>query len=346
MQCWIRDRRFLVIALKNVALGTMLLGLLVVRASAAPLSTGVSGDWQWWSQLYSSPVTSTWDPSQFALSFYGPPGRTLVPTTPNPVPASPPSTQLLATTFGAASPAPAVSTPPASAPVADAYINLGAGPYPLESRITTGNAQPWYDSAPVTGFFGGQQPNAQQISAFTSTVLQRVEQAFQKSGVSVNLTTDPSVTAAHTLSLVSNTTSNTNPGVIGMTQIGGSGFSFVDQEARSAQSLDQLEWIVAHNISHELMLAFGVGENYDQTGQYIDARNANWSMMVDPNASFSTGAAQALDAALSSSHTVSTEAQGAQLLQAQSVPEPTTLVGWALALSAGWLIRRKRSGSP
>ena len=67
-----------------------------------------------------------------------------------------------------------------------------------------------------------------------------------------------------------------------MTHMGGSGFSFIDQEAKSAQSLDQLEWIVAHNVSHELMLAFGVGENYDQTGNYIDARNANWSMMVAP----------------------------------------------------------------
>ena len=45
-----------------------------------------------------------------------------------------------------------------------------------------------------------------------------------------------------------------------MTQVGGNGFSFIDQIAPSAHSLDQLEWIVAHNISHELMLAFGVPE--------------------------------------------------------------------------------------
>ena len=58
-----------------------------------------------------------------------------------------------------------------------------------------------------------------------------------------------------------------------------------------AQNLDQLEWIVAHNLSHELMLAFGVGENYDHTGNYIDAPVANWAMMTSPNATFSPAAA-------------------------------------------------------
>ncbi len=168
-------------------------------------------------------------------------------------------------------------------------------PLPLESTITTGNAQPWYNSSQIASFFGGQ-PSAQQVASFDNVVMQRVEQTFQQSGVPLTLTLNSTDPATHTLSLVSNTTSNTTPGVIGMTQIGGSGFSFIDQEAQSAQSLDQLEWIVAHSISHELMLALGVGENYDQTGNYIDARNANWAMMVDPNATFSQAAAQALQA--------------------------------------------------
>ena len=129
-----------------------------------------------------------------------------------------------------------------------------------------------------------------------------------------------------------------------MTQIGGSGFSFVDQEAKSAQTLDQLEWIVAHNISHELMLSFGVGENYDQTGNYIDARNANWAMMVDPNASFSQAASQALQAALASNSTGSTNMQGAQVIDGQSVPEPTTVACWLVGLSAAALMRRKLIG--
>ena len=193
--------------------------------------------------------------------------------------------------------------------MANAFVNLGASPYPLASQITTGNAQPWYNSSQIAGFFGGQQPNAQQISAFNSAVMQRVEQTFQLSGVSVNLTTDPSVAAAHTLSLVSNTTSNTNPGVIGMTQVGGSGFSFIDQQAKSAGSLDQLEWIAAHNISHELMLAFGVGEKYDQTGNFVDARNATWAMMTSPDSTFSQAAAQALTLAITSNSAVTTGLQ-------------------------------------
>ena len=126
-----------------------------------------------------------------------------------------------------------------------------------------------------------------------------------------------------------------------MTQLGASGFSFIDQEAKSAQSLDQLEWIVAHNISHELMLSFGVGENYDQTGNYIDARNANWSMMVDPNATFSQAAAQALNSAMSSSTTTTSTIQGAQVLN--PVPEPTTVAFWLAGLSAA-LMRRKLFG--
>ena len=40
-----------------------------------------------------------------------------------------------------------VSTPAASSGPVDAFINLGTGPYPLAGDITTGNAQPWYDSS-------------------------------------------------------------------------------------------------------------------------------------------------------------------------------------------------------
>jgi hypothetical protein len=184
------------------------------------------------------------------------------------------------------------------------------------------------------------------VASFDNVVMQRVEQTFQQSGVPITLTLNSTDPAAHTLSLVSNTASNTTPGVIGMTQIGGSGFSFIDQGAQSAQTLDQLEWIVAHNISHELMLAFGVGENYDQTGNYIEARNANWAMMVDPNATFSQAAAQALQAALSSSNpTGTTGVQAAQVIGSQAVPEPTTVACWLAGLSAAALMRRKLIGT-
>ena len=212
----------------------------------------------------------------------------------------------------------------------DAFINLGAGPYPEESTITTGNAQPWYNSSQISGFFGGQ-PTAAQQASFDTAVLQNVQQAFSQSGVPITLTDDPTVAAAHTLSLVSNTASSTLSDAIGMTEVGKSGFSFIDQIAPNAQNLDQLEWIVAHNLSHELMLAFGVGENYDHTGNYLDAPMANWAMMTNPNATFSTAAAQAL---LNQNLGNQPAPIAEQFESTQSVPEPTTLLLWGLVGTA------------
>lgn len=321
-------------AFKYLALSGLICGLLVPSAFAAPIAS-TSGEWWWWSPAYASSATSNWAPDQFANSFYGPSATSASGTAP-----VFPSDYVPNTTTAAAVLAPTLAT----SQVADANVNLGSSPYPLESTITTGNAQPWYNSSQIASFFGGQ-PNAQQVAAFDNVVMQRVEQTFQQSGVPITLTLNSTAPAAHTLSLVSNTTSNTIPGVIGMTQIGGSGFSFIDREAKFAQSLDQLESIVAHNISHELMLAFGVGENYDQTGNYIDARNANWAMMVDPNATFSQAAAQALEAALSSNSTATTGVQDAQVIEPQAVPEPTTVAFWLAGLSAAALMRRKLIGT-
>ena len=326
-------------ALKNLALGILVWQLLGISAQAAPMS-GTTGNWAWWWSSDPSSVTSQWTPNQLATAFYGPSGSSTASSQTSQ------NTQVFsAATSAVASPPPvsysssSVATTTTSTPMVNAFLNLGNGPYPLASQITTGNAQPWYDSSQISSFFGGQ-PNSQQIAAFDSTILQRVQQTFQQSGVNVSLTTDPTVLAAHTLSLVSNTGSNTVPGVIGMTQIGASGFSFIDQIAKSAQSLDQLEWIVAHNISHELMLSFGVGENYDQTGNYIDARNANWSMMTDPSATFSSAAAQAIQAALANQQTATSGTLGAQEI-VQPVPEPTTILVWAFGLSTAFFLRRK-----
>ncbi len=262
-------------AFKYLALTGLICGLLAPSAFAAPIAS-TSGDWWWWLPAYASSATSNGTPNQFANSSSG-------------------TAPVFLSNYVPDTSAAGLAPTPATPLVADANLNLGSGPYPLESTITTGNAQPWYNSSQIASFFGGQ-PSAQQVASFDNAVMQQVAQTFRQSGVPIALTLNSTDPAAHTLSLVSNTTSNTTPGVIGMTQIGGSGFSFIDQEAQSAQSLDQLEWIVAHSISHELMLALGVGENYDQTGNYIDARNANWAMMVDPNATFSQAAAQALQA--------------------------------------------------
>jgi MYXO-CTERM domain-containing protein len=242
--------------------------------------------------------------------------------------------------------APAPTSQPSSGG-ANAFINFGAGPYPDGNWIASGNPQAWYNSPEVAALFGGT-PTAAQQTAFTSTVLQLTEQTFSKSGISVNLTTNPSVPAAHTLSVVSNSSSVPFPSAIGTTQLGGSGFSFIDQEAQVSSSVGQLELILAHNIAHELMLAFGVPEKYDQTGNYIDATNANWSMITNPNATFSPAAAQAINQALQSANSAGGDSSLAQYVNLHPAPEPATFVAWGfglLALAAGPRLRRKRHGA-
>jgi hypothetical protein len=237
--------------------------------------------------------------------------------------------------------APAFQAPAAPAPMADAFVNLGTGPYANAGSLTTGNAQPWYNSSGVANLFGGSISSAQQAQ-FDSTVIQRVEQTFALSGIPITLTTDPNAPAAHSLSVVANTVSNILPTAIGMTNLGGNGFSFIDQSAKAASSVDQLEWIVAHNVSHELMLAFGVSENYDTTGNFIDARNATFAMMVNPNATFSQAASQALKSTDFTATVNTPFATGAQLIP-EAVPEPATLALWLTAPVALLIWHRRRT---
>lgn len=254
-----------------------------------------------------------------------------------PVVAPPAAPQVFAAPVPVIVPAPAAAPAPAPAPAADAFINTGVGPYPEAALITSGGALPWYNSAQVTGLFGGP-PNAQQQAAFTGAVMQDVRQTFADSGVAVSLTGDPNAHAAHTLSLVSNTVPPLLPTAIGMTDVGANGFSFIDQEAKSAQSVDQLALIVAHNVAHELMLAFGVGENYDTSGHSIDARNASLTMMLDPHARFSPAAAAALNQALAAADPAG-GATAAQVVDAQAVPEPATAAVWVAGLLAAAAFR-------
>jgi hypothetical protein len=173
--------------------------------------------------------------------------------------------------------------------------------------------------------------------------MSRVQQTFQLSGLNISLTSDPNVAAAHTVSLVSNTYAQTLPAAIGMTNVGGNGLSFIDQQAPAAQTIDQLEWIAAHNISHELMLALGVPENYDATGHYIDARNALWSMMIDPTSRFSPSAIAALSQALSQTPD-STNIALPQMIDPNAVPEPAAIAVWAISALALAIVARRRVG--
>lgn len=272
------------------------------------------------------------------------PTASMTPAAPAPAPTAYAAPAPAAATFAAAAPV-AAPTTAAAAPVYDAYINLGTGPYVDANYLTTGGAQPWYNSPGVAALYGGT-PNAQQQAQFTQAVLHDVQQSFTGSGVPITLTTDPHASAAHTLSVVSNTTSAWGP-VLGLTNIGSNGFDFIDQAAKAAQNVDQLAWIVAHNVSHELMLAFGVPENYDQSGSFIDARSANLNMMLNPNATFSQAAAQALLSQnfLQSNEPIRQGAQliGAQYIGAQPVPEPTTIAAWSVALGGIALVRSRRN---
>ena len=114
--------------------------------------------------------------------------------------------------------------------------------------------------------------------------------------------------------------------------------------AAAAQSVNQLEWIVAHNISHELMLSFGVGENYDQTGSYINARNANFAMMINPDSTFSAAAAQAIRSQISSVGFQQVLQPGAQSIDPVPAPEPATLALWGLMTASAIAANRARRG--
>ena len=177
---------------------------------------------------------------------------------------------------------------------ADAFINLGSGPYPASSYLASGNPAPWYDSPQVATLFGGT-PTAQQIQSFDQAVLQDVQSTFQLSGISVCADRQSERPGpAHAQPRLERVEPRF-PGCYRHDQRRRQRLQLHRPDrAGLAQSVNQLEWIVAHNISHELMLAFGVPENYDQTGNYMDARMANFAMMISPTSTFSPGAAQAI----------------------------------------------------
>ncbi len=260
---------------------------------------------------------------------------------------------------------------PTSAP-ADAFIDLGDGPYSNAKVLTTGGAQPWYNSTTAINAFGGL-PSTEQRSSFDQLVLSRVEQTFQLSGMSPTFTLDPNASALHTVSVVSNTQNGSDSNAIGMTEVGGDGFGYIDKLASLKLNVDQLAWAVAHNVSHELMHAFGVGTHPDSTGEYLDSASASLAMLTDPNTTFSPTAVQLIkdtDYGLNvtgsgiGAEKLSTDPNhvsakcgcifcrgiygGKTISDAQTlespVPEPSTILVWGTSLAAaGLFVRRKRN---
>jgi hypothetical protein len=231
---------------------------------------------------------------------------------------------------------------------------MTAGPYPDAATLTTGTPQPWYDSPSVIQAFGGV-PNAQQQATFVQTVLQDVEHTYQLTGMNPTLTTDPNTPALHTLSVVSGLSDPNNSNAVGLTNVGGNGFSFIDKLDYPTNPTD-LAWAVAHNVSHELMHAFGIGYHPDG-GNDVDAASATWSTLVDPNTQFGPAATQLLLASqygtLGGSGFGSgggaellnpngTKVDGDEVL-AVPAPEPATVATWTLGALGGMMMLRRRA---
>ena len=235
-------------------------------------------------------------------------------------------------------------------------MNLSTGGFAGSDILNGSQPKAWYLSPVVTNLYGGT-PSDQQKADFSNSVLQRVNDTFHASGLNPNLTNDPNAMASHTLSVVSSASLSDSPGTIGLTSVGHSGFTFIDQLG-SATSVDQLATVIAKNVSHELMHAFGIGIHPDQTGQNIDAASVSFDILSNQNAKFSDQAAQdilatkygsipfastALGAqSLTAGHTAGCNcpscAQARQMLgSAQAVPEPATLLIWSVVAIGGLL---------
>ncbi|SIO62274.1 PEP-CTERM protein-sorting domain-containing protein [Singulisphaera sp. GP187] len=326
-------------AVKTLILSVLIMGVSGSLAHAEPMISNGVGSWSFWSSG-GAPVTPT---TALAVATPAPP----VPTpTPPPV-AVAAATYTVPTAAPVPPPAPRFSNPIPPGGTADAYLNFSTGPYPEASLMTTGGAQPWFTSPVVEKLYGGQAPNTQQQADFTNAVLDHVNQTFQLSGgLAPKITLDPSIPANHTLSVVSNTSYGANPNAIGITDVGNSGFSFIDKLSYGS-SINELEWAVAHNVSHELMHAFGVSGHDDQSGNYLDAASAKWELLTSPTTRFSDAAIADIKARAFAPSSSGFTAGGLQLdgdleILASPVPEPTTWALWGLALSAAVVQRRRQ----
>jgi hypothetical protein len=322
-------------AAKTMALVALALALATSRASA----DGIGTTFQW----------NSWNSQGNVVSA----GFTEGASTPAPPAFTVTSSNLATTTPSFSTNTPAYSTTPpgSSSTTYDAFINMTSGNFMEAAGLTTGNPQPWYDSAQVAKVFGGT-PNSQQQAAFTSEVLTDVQRVYANSGIPVTLTTNPSAPSAHMISVVSNTSTPSNAQAIGITDIGANGFDFIDK-LTNFNTPDQLAQAVANNVAHELMHAFGVAVHYDQTGTHIDSAIASTALLTNPNATFSPQATQALLGLNFQNSTYNSltgfqsstprQIDGDEVIAPQPIPEPATLALWGAALSGLALNRIRRS---
>ncbi|WP_435005893.1 hypothetical protein P12x_003642 [Tundrisphaera lichenicola] len=359
-------------AVKIFALGVLLTGTLATRAYAGSMNgtqdsssgadgqriaaANLAGNWTGFSLGSPAPATSYLGTSRVV----GQPGGLVLGTTESTLAASPlnfgnasfriansvpdatPSQpapvqwQPLAPTSQPA-PIPVASTPPAAPDRADAYINFGNSTFADASTLTTGNPQSFLNSPVFSQFYGPGGPTSQDVANFESQVVSTVQKTYNDAGLPIHLTTDPNAPAAHTLSVVSNASNPDNPGAIGITTVGGNGYTFLDKFGY-ASNPSQLATAVGHNVAHELMHAFGLANHPETGGPYVDAATATFTSLADPNTTFSPAAASLLSTLdfQSTGESISSGSQiidGAQTLvpDASPVPEPSTVAIWALA---------------
>ncbi len=297
------------------------------RANANPMS---GSPWTW--RTYDTDVGPT----------AGSSSPSSVPSTSAPPTTSPPTGVIPTTAPGSATKSTSSGSPKVTT---DAFINFGTAPFPESSSLTQGRAEPWYLNPVVERLFGGV-PNAQQQAAFTSQVDKDIDQTFKLSGLSPVVTSAPNTPANHTISVVSNASYTPDPNALGITDVGKNGFAFIDKLKR-AHTETELEWSLAHVISHELMHAFGVAVHHDRTGKFLDAAAATWAVLTNPKSVFSHAAVQDILAhdygrSLPSGTPRKDTLDGDSAISAEPVPEPATCVLWA-SLGAFALRLRRRA---
>lgn len=234
----------------------------------------------------------------------------------------------------------------------DAFLNFSEGPYPAAHTLAEGSPTSWYESPVVTEILG-RTPNESEKEQFKSDILTKVEQSFQKSGLDIDLSADAGP-ASHTLSVVSGATAVDNPEAIGIADIGGDGFTFLDNfNPDFIDTFGELKTAVANNISHELMHAFGV-DFHDEAGDTIDSGRIAWNNLTSDDLSFSQDAVSLLESAdfqkrwdmQLASHQLASHGQGCschQFADSFATPEPTTIALWGIGLSGLVMIRRSRN---
>ncbi len=347
---------------KSLALGFTLI-LLVCPMVSADSMRGVTWSWHRWTTEHNNGVISnaapTPAPAPAALPVAAAPSTELLLTVAAPSYAAPaPAPTFTAQTYHYVPPAPTQAPVPVGS--ADALVNLSDGGFASSDILSGAQPKAWYLSPVVSNLYGGV-PNDQQKADFSNAVLQRVNDTFHASGLNPIITNDPTVSASHTLSVASNVSLSDSPGTIGLTDVGHSGFTFIDQLG-SAKSLDQLQTVIAKNVSHELMHAFGIGIHPDQTGQFIDSGTVSFDVLSQQAAKFSDQAAADILAtqygsipfgSTSLGSQVMTPGHGSpctcascsgarQMLAAQTVPEPATILVWSIAAMGGLVLSRTR----